>query len=229
MIKNLKKIISVALVIVLMTMGTTTAFAEDTSQMAPYNTQVIADDTTTRIAESYSNGCKYVSTYDKITRVAIVQQYDIETETLISEVIARADGISTCQNTFSNFEYDKTYGSPNRWELRRPDGSFTGTIYFKTNETSSNRQYLNSFKAAVDQINSIEIRLMGSIGMEAFTGALSVFLVYITGGVGAPLAAYLASIGFAGTAINQAADLDYQCNIALDNYWEAFYHSNVYY
>lgn len=81
----------------------------------------------------------------------------------------------------------------------------------------------------VDQINALEGKIIAAIGLEIFTGALSIFLVYITKGVGAPLAAYLASLGFGGESINLAIDLGEQCEVALDSYWEVYYRSNVYY
>lgn len=228
MAKKVKQLLSIILTVVLLAMNTSTAFAANSSG-TPYNTKVTVDNSTTRVAESYDEHFKYISTYDKETKIAVVQQIDINTNAVITEVVANANGIVPYENTFSNFEYDKTYGSPNKWELRRPDGSLTGTIYFKTDETSANSSYLAEFKDAVDQINSLEGKIIAAIGLEAFTGALSVFLAYITGGVGAPLAAYLASLGFAGGALDLAADLDYQCNVALDRYWEVYNRSDVYY
>ncbi|SHL79737.1 hypothetical protein SAMN02745136_05717 [Anaerocolumna jejuensis DSM 15929] len=133
------------------------------------------------------------------------------------------------QNTFSNYEYTKTYGSPNVWELRRPDGSLNGTYYFKTNETSTNRNYLTAFYDAVESINSTEGKLIGSLGLAVFTSALSVVIMCATEGLGEPLAAYLSSLGFSGTTISLSADLGDYCSKAKDNYYNTYNCSSVFY
>lgn len=237
----MKRFISMFLAITLMVISSQTAFAFSPNH---YNTRITTDNESVRIAESFSEGYKFVSTYDKISKIAVIEQIDISNNQVVSSVIVdtkntplykndigklRLFSVTTQENTFSNYEYTKIYGSPNEWELRRPDGSINGTIYFKTKETAKNTSHLSSFKEAVDQINSLEKKAIATIGLQVFTGVIAILLTYTTVGVGASLTAYLASLGFTGSALNYGIDLEYQYKVALDKYWEVYNSSEVYY
>ncbi|MGB8452225.1 MAG: geobacillin-26 family protein [Anaerocolumna sp.] len=133
------------------------------------------------------------------------------------------------QSTYTNYEYTETYSNPYVIELRRPDGSLNGTYYFKTKETTANQSFVNAFITDVERINTLEGNLIKALGTALFLSSLSIVISLFTDGIGAPLSAYLLSIGSSDVAVNIAGDLDAKCNSANRNYYLVYNNSTVYY
>jgi hypothetical protein len=122
------------------------------------------------------------------------------------------------ENTFSNYEYTKWYGSINKWELRRPDTDGSGTQGFKTYQTTKNKAFLSGFYSTVNTINKRELTIIGLIGGTALI-AVAGFM--FSGG----LAAFLGAAGFSTPAMVEIAALQSAIKVAKDYYWDAYYSS----
>lgn len=191
-----------------------------------------------RIAESIEGEYKYIAVYDKNTKTVTITKKDLDSNDVLevteinlgessatlsqeasSNILAASS--STYQNTFSNYEYTKWYGTTNKWELRKPNGSFN-LHYFQTYQTTQNSSYLSSFQNSVIKINNLERDYIGLVGMQALIGTLGAIF---TGG----LSVFLASAGFGATAVFTANALNAECTRALDLYWDVYYASTVFY
>lgn len=140
---------------------------------SPYNITVLEDTSNKKVVQTCDENYIYITTFDKSNDTMQFTQIDIVTNvSVIGKEVSGVDAISVTsyasartsikENTFTNYEYTKTYGNPNEWELRRPDGSLTGTHYFKTYEVSNNASYIATFKSAVDTINTKEGKIVAA-------------------------------------------------------------------
>lgn len=208
-----------------------TAVATDTLN----NVVVTVDNDEERIAEGLENGYKFIAILNKKANTIELRKLDIKNEKILDvnlydlnkkdnteDIISNNDDYAPMagkisQNTFSNYEYTKWFGSPNKWELRRPrEGfGFNNTYYFQTNENSQNRSYLNSFYDTVENINSLEKEYLTFVSLEILTGTLGAIF---SGGLGT----FLAAAGLSGQAVNIAWRLDRECRDAENNYWEVY-------
>ena len=231
----MKKLLSKLLAIVLLIslIPNSLVFAQDNIYSEKEsNVNIILDDEHERVAEGVENGYKFLATLNKVDNTIELVKKDINDDSVISSfkinlnarvaeekfenaVVMRAGSIN--QNTFSNYEYTKWYGSPNKWELRRPrEGfGFNNTYYFRTKQTSSNESYLTNFYNAVEDINRLEKDYLTFVSLETLTGTLGAIF---SGGLGT----FLAAAGLGGEAVRIAWKIDSACRKAEDNYWEAF-------
>lgn len=162
-----------------------------------------------------------ISTNNKTTNILTIEKYDISGENLVSTDILNLSEIQpldqqieafsidySYQNTFLNREY-KIYfhgNGKNNWDIRSKDR----TKYLA--ESSSNRGDLEKFRDAVERLNNAEFAVISAVGFSAATTILTAFL---TGGLGAGLAAAGTGTTVAGTLylVNSAvSDADYYFN-----------------
>ncbi len=132
------------------------------------------------------------------------------------------------QDTVSNYEYTKTYGSPNKWQLRRPKTNIFTYYYFDTTETASNSSDLTRFYNAVEDVNTLEkkaVVYIGSAGLSAFLTYASIPATIASGGILSPatVAAGLAAVGATTAATTTLVDLSHSCSDAYDAYFEVLY------
>lgn len=220
------------------------------------NLRILNDDGNIRTVETYDSDAKYIVTYNKDERTmdVIIHKLNNNTKSVIStdnfhidlEQIENSykiseDGktsnifeegqtrASIYQNTYSNYEYEKTYGSTNKWELRRPDPSnpVFSTYYFTTNETSENAKDLQSFMDYVEKINSQEVKVIFSIGASVFSDILlymSGIGTVFTGGTLTPamVTAAAAAVGANGLAVSEMVTLGSYWNYAYNYYFEVY-------
>lgn len=235
--KHFKKLVSVALAAVMVMGMSLTAFAAETP--STYDLTVLEDSNTQRVTQTSDSNYTYTTTFDKIndtmqftkvdksTNVATVGAEVSGTDAISATSYANARANTLNENTFTNYEYTKTYGSTNTWELRRPDGSLTGTIYFKTYEVSKNRSYINTFKSAVDTINTKEGEIVGAYGLvllgDIAAAAISAGAI-ATGGVLTPAAwtSILAAAGANTAFVTVCVSWDNACKTAYDAYYDTF-------
>lgn len=231
----MKKLLSklLAMVLLISLIPNSIVFAQDNNYYVKEgNVNIVRDDGYERVAEGIENGYKFLATLNKVDNTIELVKKDIHDNSVISSfkidlneqvhqnefdnlVEMRAGSIN--QSTFSNYEYTKWYGSPNKWELRRPrEGfGFNNTYYFRTKQTSSNESYLTNFYNAVEDINRLEKDYLTFVSLETLTGTLGAIF---SGGLGT----FLAAAGLGGEAMRIAWKLDSACRKAEDNYWEAF-------
>lgn len=118
-----------------------------------------------------------------------------------SIIAARAATVK--ENTFSNFEYTITFGSKEKWQIRRPKGDSLVNYYYKNvTRTSSNKSNLNNFKNQVDIINDAELKMFGSFGSSVGFTLLGIILSVPSAGSGT-LTSALAAAGAYGAGLSQ--------------------------
>lgn len=248
--KNIKRIVSCALMLAVLVSSITvvnptksyaastkdTGVRTSTAYSQHGEAKITTDNAKQRIAEQIDSNYKYVAVFDKTKNVITLTKTDKETgqvlDTMITDLNAKTvstntnDQISvlaasTYQNTFSNYEYTKWYGSPNKWELRRPaDKGINNVKYFQTYETTKNATYLSAYYKNVNSINSLEGKCLTYMTTEVLIGVIGAIF---SGG----LAAFIAASTMSGLATSAAYDLEAECNNALDNYWNAYYKSTI--
>lgn len=128
---------------------------------------------------------------------------------------------TTSQNTFINYEYTITHSSPEKWQLRRPNGDSLVKYYYKdTTRTSSNASNLASFQSAVENINYLELRAIGGSLTTLGLAWLAFILSVPTAGSGT-LTAGLAALGAYGATLDTLVKLHRQANLASTYYHRA--------
>lgn len=130
------------------------------------------------------------------------------------------------QDTFSNFEYDIYIGSPNKWRLERPKGAFS-QYYFEINENSSNQNRLNTYRSAVDTLNTQEVKAISMGGTAMVTTAAAAFvsgMAVASGGVLTPeaIASVVAAVGANGAMAIEISEMGNCCNNCLYAYMDVF-------
>jgi hypothetical protein len=217
------------------------ASAQTTNSNDPYNTVILADSDQQKVVETSDENSIYVTTYDKEANTVQVSVTNISTGDVSVGVPTSVNPsnepemslfASLSQSTFTNYEYIKTYGSTNVWELRRPDSSIFTYYYFKTNETSTNSSDLNSFKTYVDSINSLEVEIVLAYGASALSvvvaGAAGAGAIF-TGGTltMAAWASIVTAAGVAQSAVRTFMSYDTACRNAFDKYFTVYYNSTI--
>lgn len=202
--------------------------------------QVTKETNTCKIVTSESANSTYIFKHNKLTNEVSLSVYSKKNGALISHKSADIDDYVSYtlpsdsemgmyakqnQNTFSNYEYTITFSTNNLYELRRPDGSMNGTYFFTTHmKEGYNKEYIDSFISAVEQINALEKKIIGHLGFAAVLAGVSIAL---SGGAAAAFwTPYLASLTQDVAVMNCAAELDSQCNVANMNYFNAYYHQD---
>jgi protein involved in polysaccharide export with SLBB domain len=209
------------------------------------NLTIIQDDAQVRIVETNDAQFIYRVTVDKVKNTAQMQITDKGNMNIkVSKKAQLGTGndkassdsndsraailaTSLTQNTFTNYEYTKTYGNPNQWELRRPQSNITSYYFFKTAETPSNRPYLNQFQGAVQRVNDLEVPVVGAIGVAGLMDILSVgsvVVAIISGGTltGAAWTVIVASLSLTGVATATLIAYNTACTDAYDAYFEVY-------
>ena len=238
----MKKKISILLVIAMCLTLSVPAFA--TEQYDLYNTNVIDDNSDVRIVQTSDEHYTYTATFDKEAKTLQLVQVNNATGEVVtgdivpvkefSENLPVQTRASLEENTWTNYEYTKTYGNPNEWELRAPGDNIFTIIYFKTYEEEDNEVHLSDFMDAVDEVNTTEGVMISSVGLYGLSvlaaGAAGAGAIF-TGGTlsSAAWAALLAAGGFAKEALDACTDYDQACKDAYDSFWETFYASEVFY
>lgn len=230
----------------LATLTLATPFISDVSIMAQaaFTEDVINNDVSikevgdVRIAETQDGDVMYRSTFNDSARTAVFETIDVNTGEVIDTVfIDLGEKVSDSENsratikenTFSNYEYTITTGSPNKWQIRRWK-SLTSTYYYNVTETSKNKTYLNNFKKHVDDINTKEFAILGSI-----TASLLTDIIAIASGVGNVLVggsltvaqwqAVLASAGAKAALVTSFTSWQTSVKNAYFQYWEVINNS----
>lgn len=233
MIKTLRKCVSIFIAFALCFSMTVTAIAATPGN---YNEVVLHDDVDVKIVQTSDENFIYTATYDKQTKTVQLTQTDKGSGEIregdIVPVQLTQTHASLEEKTFTNYEYEITYGSPNKWELRRPGDNAFNWVYFQTYQTSSSKSYLEKFKDAVDDINVQEGAIIGAVGMSglsvlaaAAAGAGAIF----TGGTlsAAAWAAIVSAAGFGTAVVAKCMEYDQSCKDAYDAYWNTYYNSTI--
>lgn len=236
--KLFKKALSICLSATILAGISTTSYA------LPIN-PIVKETAYESIATTSDENFTYTSIYNKnnntiqlITtnnKTGDVKEGDITPIRSIEEFNNQTEGNSRAslqENTWSNYEYTITYGTTNKWQLRRPDDIKFNWVYFDTYETEDNKEYLDAFKKAVDEVNIEEGAVVTAIGLTglsvvaaAAAGAGAIF----TGGTlsAAAWQAILASAGFGSAAVAACMAYDQSCKDAFDAYWKTYYNSDI--
>lgn len=235
MIKNsLKKLICFALSVT-MVMGMTITSSAAPAATDSYNTTILQDTDEVRTAQTSDTDFTYIATYDKDSgTIQLTQINNYTGEEKVGDVapLTPQPLASLEEKTFTNYEYEITYGNPNTWELRRPGDNMFNWVYFKTHQTSKNQSYLTTFRNAVDDINIQEGAIVGSLGMSALSiiaaGAAGAGAIF-TGGTlsAAAWGAILSAAGFSTTYVATCMAYDKSCKNAYDAYWNTYYNSTI--
>lgn len=226
----MKKFLSAILALTMVFAMSATAFAAEPTDQ--YNTIILQDTESKTVSQASDNQFIYTVTKDKIAGTMQVTTTEKATNTVdVGAVVASTEftnqpttRASLKENTFTNYEYTKTYGNPNTWELRRPDGSLFGTHSFKTYEiVGKNDGYIAKFKNAVDTINSKEgeiVITLGIAGLGDIVAAATSAGAVASGGVLTPAAwtAILAAAGLNANYLRVCQDYDNACKNAYDAY-----------
>ncbi|MGL5254199.1 MAG: geobacillin-26 family protein [Brevinema sp.] len=222
----MKKLLSMILSLAMVFSLSAIAFAASPTNQ--YNAIILEDTASKTISQASDDQFIYTVTKDKIAGTMQVTTTEKATNTVdVGAVVASAEFMdkptpyaSLNENTFTNYEYTKTYGNPNTWELRRPDGSLAGTYYFKTYEViGKNDGYITTFKNAVDTINSKEgemVITLGITGLGDIVAAATSAGAIASGGVLTPAAwtAILAAAGLNANYLRVCQEYDNACKSA---------------
>lgn len=219
---KIKRILAIlfSLIIIIVTPGIVSA--KDNN----YNLKVLEDSKKYRIVQTNDEEYTYLTKLDKVKNTIETKQINNTNNFVIEGNLVYINDLNKSENTnlnksilnyatraagtviqewtYTNYEYKITLGNPTEWVLIKPGRHIFNWEYFETTETSKNRSYLNSFKQQVDKLDSVEKKLIASIGATtlstiaaAAAGAGAIF----TGGTLSPAAwASIASTAGAGAA-----------------------------
>lgn len=194
-------------------------------------TQVIKNDSEVRIAETIQNGIVTKATFDKKANILTIEEAGKEkvvihmddlpkpsiSEKNLSKTPSSEIGIMATtikQDTFSNYEYTITTGSPERWQVRRPDnGSLNSYKYKNVTRTTSNAANLSSYQQTVEKINALEWTFLGGAVTTVGLSWLAFVLSVPTAGAGT-LTAGLSALGAYGATLTAGVALSTQFNYA---------------
>lgn len=216
----------------LMSISIKTTYAAEKVNVNGESVIILVDNKDQKVAENTDGEFTYRSTYFKKTQMVTVSKTDNSTGEIAENYtfslkpdpsLVEGDGImaaaaSTYQNTFCNYEYTKTYGTPNTWQIRRPKGGLNSWEYWNCTEKSSNASYLKDYLNTVNRIDALEWKWIGEFGTQSLLGLLGAIF---SGG----MTVFLASITAGTLAYTTASELRTQMNTALDLYWEIVYRS----
>lgn len=120
----------------------------------------------------------------------------------LEQAQVQSRGVIREENTYTNYEYTiSKSGSTESWQIRTPKGSSLTALNKKTKTyNSSTKSNLNSFKSKVDQIDKLELQILGGITLTFFFTCATVILAGTSAGA---VATGLAAVGAAGTTANR--------------------------
>ena len=193
--KILKRLLSCCLVAIMM-LSRVSAFATYESNMN-METQVYETDTTiTAVTVDYGLGLELTSTYDIDSKTINSTYTNINTGEEISSITYEVE-TSVPQISVNSVEIEKSTDlnykyiirRSNEWYLQRPklEDEGTGAYYFCTDRNDSNRDYLEDFRNAVDDLADKEEILASKTSdynMNIFITALLTAAIAIPGAGG---------------------------------------------
>ncbi|MGF2618069.1 hypothetical protein FZC84_22720 [Rossellomorea vietnamensis] len=136
-----------------------------------------------------------------------------------SDAPLKASAATSKQNTWINYEYTITHSSPEKWQLRRPNGDSLVKYYYKNvTRKSSNASNLSKFQDAVENIDYYEWKAIGSSLTSLGMSWLAFILSVPTAGSGT-LTAGLAALGAYGVALDSLIKLHSNTNVARTYYF----------
>lgn len=199
--------------------------------MPELSLNILVDNSTERVVESVQDGVKSIAIFNKLTNVLTTkvegqeevvldlnaiakEQLKIESENEMNALAGKLE-----ENTWTNFEYTINYGSPNKWQMRRPNGnSLTSILYYNVNETNKNKSNLKGFKDSVDSLNDYERRFIGAVTGVGILTIASLVVAAINGAAG--VAVGITAIGISGAAYNYCISMERAAKRAYHYYWQ---------
>ncbi len=225
----IKKIFAVILSISCLMYANMSAFAAGTG-----NTEAIVSvNGSVRTAVTYDADYEYTVRYDTAKNTIQMSVRDLTSgEVRNGQIVSCEDVIvpqtraTIHQDTFTNYEYDIYTGNPNKWHLERPKEAFS-QYYFDVNETSSNKDRLNTYRSAVDTLNAQEIRVVSKGGKAMAAAAAAAFIsgmASVSGGAltVAAITAAVAAVGATGETAEEITAMGNCCNDCLYAYMDVF-------
>lgn len=201
------------------------------ADMPELSLTILVDNSTERVVESVQDGVKSIATFNKLTNVLTTkvegqeeivldlnslakEQLKIESENEMNALAGKLE-----ENTWTNFEYTINYGTPNKWQMRRPNGnSLTKILYYNVNETSKNKANLTGFKNSVNSLNDYERRFIGAVSGVGILTVASLVVGAINGAAGVGVG--LVALGVAGAAYNYGISMERAAKNAYHYYWQ---------
>lgn len=194
--------------------------------------QIITDNQDERIATYSENGVTTTAIYDKKNSILTIEEPNSEviivdldevTEEFLdnqnTNPVITPFASTVKENTFMNYEYTITFGSTEKWQLRRPKNGSTINYYYKNvTRNNSNKANLDNFKKTVDNINSLEWKIWGGAITSLGLGWISFILSVPTAGTGS-VTTGLAALGAYGNTLNNLVKLHNHAKNA-----EIYYH-----
>lgn len=241
----IRKIVSLLLVLGILFSLSVPAFASEVSETAGDEIVLVQEENGVRTVIARDHKNEYTVVYDLSSGTITFTERNILTDVESSATVSVYDvqvqrsverAVTVTQDTDSGFLYSKTTGSPNQWRLERPklkdEGS--GRFYFKCDEDSSNKSYLDAFMSAVTTLANNEATLENKAGVAKFTAFITGVLAGFAAGTGGTLAgtaisALVTTIGLTGAAKEAAEVVANQCNVCMSAYFDVFNNSDVYY
>lgn len=238
----MKKLVSIILSMAMILSMSVSAFA---AGVTTTDAVILKDSASVCIAKTEDSQFVYEATYNKIDNTVQLVQINKETGARVEGdvvkvpvldnntefVLSRAGSLE--EKTFTNYEYKKTYGNPNKWELRKPgDIAFITKESFETYQTTENEDFIFAFQDAVDLINVKEGDIVEALGLAALSylagGAAGAGAIF-TGGTMTPAAwaALLAAGGFSKNYLDVCMEYDAACKDAYDAYMETYNNSEI--
>ena len=206
MMNNLKRLLSVVLVLSFVLITAVPASAASTSGY-----MVTADNTLYRIAEEVVETTRFVYTLDKSANTLKTEAYDESGNKLstklvdLNEILASSeyayptDDVAVAstgyyQHTFANYEYDQL--TTTKYQLRNKNS-------YAIRYTTNNLEAINNYIEAVDILNAAELAVIASGGATVLWAVLT----YLSGGLTAGEAALAAGAAAVEvTALSLAID-----------------------
>lgn len=203
---------------------------------------VITDNSEERVAETIENGIVTKATFNKESNTLLIEEEGKEPLILdlgeISEQYVANDVINndvikspsyssslafgtptTKQDTFINYEYTITHSSPEKWQLRRPNGDSLVKYYYKNvTRTTTNGTSLLKYQTYVENINYYEWKAIGGSLTTLGMSWLSFILSVPTAGA-ATLTAGLVALGAYGTTLDACVQIHKNANLARGIYF----------
>jgi len=225
---------------------TATAFAAETTNGIA---TIITDNADIRIAETHDTENRYVSTLDKHNNTITTERFSLsgtlEATTMVdlncqtiydsqTNLTISTQSVIASKSTESVYAYEYTNDNPKEWKLVRAKYSGESNdagYYFKTKQTTTNKNDLTSFRQTVDSLASKESELLGQVGASSFFGGFSTGFLIGAGpaGFGIALAGYIAAAGFGITAQQTSNKIGELQSDALDFYTDVKNESSIYF
>jgi len=185
----MKKILSLVLVLVLGLGTVTSSFASSNFNNVDGQVKVLKDNENVRIVEGSDSQGTYHITFNKkdntcdvkiikkstkeVVRTKVKIPKVSKDKELYNEKKLSSKGFfhDDYQKTYINYEY---FRDGDQWELRKPKTPFISYYYLNREETSENRDDLENFKDAVDDVNFTELAAIGTAGYAGVQSVLAV-------------------------------------------------------